>query len=161
MKKHGMRYHKFYHTWDSMMQRCNNSKSTNYKNYGGRGIKISEEFKDCKVFIEYLELLPNYSENKTIDRIDNEGNYERGNIKWATVVEQNLNKRIKSDNTSGYTGVSKAVNSPRWRAYIYLNSKTQISIGIYDTIKEAIEARNDYIINNNLKHKIQNYDNNT
>lgn len=157
MKKHGMKYHKFYSTWDSMMQRCNNPKSINYKNYGGRGIKVSEEFKDCKVFIAYLESLPDYFKGKTMDRIHNEGNYERGNIKWSTLVEQNLNKRIKSDNTSGYTGIAKAVNSPKWRAYIYLNSKTQISIGIYNTIKEAVEARNNYIINNKLNHKIQNY----
>jgi hypothetical protein len=157
MKKHGMRYHKFYSTWDSMMQRCNNPKCTNYKNYGARGIIVSEEFKNCKTFIEYLESLPDYSKDKTMDRINNEGNYERGNLKWSTTVEQNLNKRIKSDNTSGYTGVAKAVNSPRWRAYIYLNSKKQISIGIYDTIKEAVEARNDYIISNKLNHKIQKY----
>ena len=152
-----MRYHKFYSTWDSMMQRCNNPKCTNYKNYGARGIIVSEEFKNCKTFIEYLESLPDYSKNKTMDRINNEGNYERGNLKWSTVVEQNLNKRIKSDNTSGYTGVAKAVNSPRWRAYIYAESKKQISIGIYDTIKEAVEARNNYIISNKLNHKIQKY----
>jgi len=75
--------------------------------------------------------------------------------KWSTRKEQNLNKRVKSDNTSGYTGVAKAVNSPRWRVYIYLDSKTQISIGIYDTIKQAVETRNKYIIDNNLNHKIQ------
>jgi hypothetical protein len=155
MKKHGLRQHRFYSTWDSIMQRCNNPNCTNYKNYGARGITISKEFKDCKTFIEYLESLPDYSKDKQIDRINNDSNYERGNLKWSTRKEQNLNKRIKSDNTSGYTGVAKAVNSPRWRSYIYLDSKTQISVGIYDTIKEAVEGRNNYIITHKLTHKIQ------
>lgn len=151
---HGMRYHKFYSTWDSMMQRCNNPKSTNYKNYGSRGIKVSEEFKDCKSFIDYIESLPNYSNDKQIDRIDNNRGYERDNLKWSTQLEQHSNKRIRSDNTSSYQGVSKAVDSPKWRAYIYVD-KIQIYIGIFNTIKEAVEARNKYITDNNLHHKIQ------
>lgn len=151
---HGMKHHPFYATWDSMMQRCNNPKCTNYKNYGARGITVSEEFKDCKVFINYIESLDGYSRGKQVDRIDNNKGYERGNLKWSTQSEQNYNKRVRSDNKSGYQGVAKAVNSPRWRAYIYVN-KSQISIGIYNTVEEAVKARNNYIINNNLHHKIQ------
>lgn len=152
---HGLRYHKFYGTWDSMMQRCNNSKSTNYKNYGARGIKVSEEFKDCKTFIKYIESLPNYSEDKQIDRINNDLGYQRNNLKWSDRTEQNLNKRVKSDNSTGYTGVSKAVNSTdNYRAYLFIKNK-YINIGIFDSIEEAVKARNKYILDNNLNHKIQ------
>ena len=156
-KTHGLRYHPLYSTWDSMMQRCNNSKHRSYKNYGARGISVSEEFKNCKTFIEYIETLPNYSDNSQIDRIDNDKGYERENLRWLNRSEQNLNKRTRSDNTSGYQGVAKAVNSSRWRCYLYLQNKTQVSIGIFDTIREAVEARNQYIKDNNLNHKIQNY----
>lgn len=154
-KTHGLRYHSLYATWDSMMQRCNNPKHRSYKNYGEREITVSEEFKNCKNFIEYIESLPNYSEDNQIDRIENDKGYERGNLRWLNRSEQNLNKRTRSDNTSGYQGVSKAVNSPRWRSYLYLDTKIQISIGIFDTIKEAVEARNKYITDNKLSHKIQ------
>lgn len=158
-KTHGLRYHPFYATWDSMMQRCFNPKCTNYKNYGARGITVSEEFKDCRIYISYIESLSNYSEssNYQVDRINNDGNYERGNLRFSSFLEQNHNKRVKSDNKTGYKGVAQAVNSPRWRSYIYLESKTQISVGIFNTIKEAVEARNQYILDNSLPHKIQDY----
>lgn len=162
MYKHGMKKHPLYTTWDSMMQRCNNPRCTNYPNYGGRGIKISDEFKDCKTYISYIESLPNYliTNNLQVDRINNDGHYERGNLKLSSQVEQNHNKRVRSDNKTGYKGVAKAVNSPKWRSYIYLDSKTQVGIGIFETIKEAVAARNQYIIDNNLPHKIQEYANN-
>lgn len=153
---HGMKYHKFYSTWDSMMQRCNNPNCTNYKNYGNRGIKVSEEFKNCKTFIDYIESLPNYSDDKQIDRIDNEKGYERNNLKWSDRTEQNLNKRVSRTNSTGYTGVSKAVNSARYRSYLFINNQYK-NIGIFDTVELAVNARNAYIIANNLKHKIQKY----
>lgn len=156
--KHGMKKHPLYSTWDSMMQRCFNPKCTNYKNYGARGIIVSEEFRDCKTYILYIESLPNYSSNNKlqVDRIDNDGNYERGNLKLSTLTEQNHNKRVRNDSSTGYKGISKAVNSPRYRSYLYQNNK-HISIGIFDTIKEAVEARNQYIKQNNLPHQIQVY----
>lgn len=157
---HGLRYHKYYPIWDGMMQRCLNDKSTSYKNYGSRGISVSEEFKNCEKFISYIESLPNYSEGKQIDRINNDGNYEKGNLRWATKQEQSFNTRVRIDNNSRYTGVSKLKNKEKWRAYIFLSSNNQIHIGTFNTIKEAVFARNNYIIKNNLKHKIQKYENN-
>lgn len=154
---HGMKRNPLYIRWDSMMQRCYNPNHNSYKNYGARGIIVSEEFKDCKVYVEYILTLDKPEGANQIDRIENSKNYERGNLRWVTAIENNLNKRTRSDNTSGYQGVAKAVNSPKWRSYLYLDSKTQVSIGIFDTIKEAVEARNEYIIKNNLKHKIQAY----
>lgn len=103
---HGLKHHPLYSRWDSMMQRCNNPKNTNYKHYGGRGIKVSEEFKNCKIYIDYIQSLPGYSLNKfnQVDRIDNDGNYERGNLKWSGTVEQIINTRIRINNKTGYKG---------------------------------------------------------
>jgi len=155
--KHGLRNHKYYRIWDGVMQRCYNPKATSYKNYGARGICVSEEFKDCKTFICYLESLPGYLKKMELDRIDNNGNYERNNLKWATRQEQTFNTRVRKDNISNYTGVCKQVRSLKWRAYLNIDGKKQKHLGVYDTIKEAVEARNKYIIDNNLKHKIQTY----
>lgn len=157
-KTHGLKYHSLYATWDSMMQRCNNPKHNSYKNYGARGIKVSEEFKNCKIYIEYIESLPNYFQftKLQVDRIDNNQDYKRDNLRLATQDQQHHNKRNRSDNKSGYKGVAKAVNSSKWRAYIY-QSKKQVMLGSFNTIKEAVEARNQYIIDNKLFHKIQTY----
>ncbi len=156
---HGLKYHPLYSRWDSMMQRCNNKNCTNYKDYGGRGIEVSEEFKDCKIYIKYIESLKGYKIDLDlqVDRINNNGNYERNNLKLSTQTEQKLNTRLRKDNIIGYKGISKAVNSKgKYRAYLYLN-KEQISIGIYCSIEEALSARNKYILDNNLLHEVQSF----
>jgi hypothetical protein len=77
-----------------MMHRCYNSNNKMYCHYGGRGIVVCEEWHDVREFIQYCEevlgpLPPKYS----IDRIDNDGDYEPGNIRWATASEQIRNRR--------------------------------------------------------------------
>jgi len=95
-KKHGLRSHKLYGTWQSMKTRCYNRKRADYKYYGGRGISVSEEFRgDFNVWFDYVTSLSNYESrdelNLTIDRIDNNKNYERGNLRWATKKQQARN----------------------------------------------------------------------
>jgi hypothetical protein len=97
-KKHGLRNHKLYSTWQSMKTRCYNKKRADYKYYGGRGITVSEEFRsDFLVWFNYVTSLPNYENreklNLTIDRVDNNKNYERGNLRWATKKQQVKNSR--------------------------------------------------------------------
>ena len=141
------------------MQRCYNLNSTNYKNYGARGIKVSEEFKDINNYIKYIENLFGYEENTKlqVDRINNSKNYESGNLKLSTSKEQSHNQRVRKDNKSGYTGIVISTNLKKWRSYIFLNSKTQIVLGTFDTIEKAIDVRNKYIVDNNLPHKLQTY----
>ena len=78
--------------WNGMMQRCYNTNSQGYKNYGGRGIKICEEWHDREKFIEWA-LKNGYSNDLSIDRIDVNGNYEPDNCRWVDWQTQCDNKR--------------------------------------------------------------------
>lgn len=88
-----------YSTWSGMVSRCNNPASKKYENYGGRGIKIFEDWDNgstvgFEVFAAYVLLvLGPRPEGCSLDRIDNDGDYEPGNLRWATVQEQLANKR--------------------------------------------------------------------
>ena len=83
-----------YITWLAMKSRCTNPKNVAYKNYGGRGIKICEEWKnDFQAFYDYIG--PR-EKGYGIDRIDNDGNYEPGNVRWVTRSENT--KKMHRDN---------------------------------------------------------------
>jgi hypothetical protein len=79
--------------WGDMKNRCNNPRHKGFKNYGGRGIKICEDWqKDFSIF-KVWAIANGYSETLKIERINNDGNYEPDNCKWATDLEQSFNKR--------------------------------------------------------------------
>lgn len=91
----GVRSHDLYGTWSNMKARCLKKDHKNYDRYGGRGIGIHEPWiNDSVAFIEWIEKnLGDRPEGHTLDRIDNDGNYEPGNLRWATQSQQNSNKR--------------------------------------------------------------------
>lgn len=86
-------YRKMRQVWHSMIRRCERRTESSYERYGGRGIKVAEVFKGpdgFSAFVEHLGTPP--STEHEIDRIDNDGNYEPGNIRWATHAEQVRNR---------------------------------------------------------------------
>lgn len=83
---------RLYKIWKGMRKRCNNKNSVGYKNYGGRGIGICSEWDNFVNFYDW-SIRNNYAESLTLDRINNDGNYEPSNCRWATMKQQSNNSR--------------------------------------------------------------------
>lgn len=125
-----------YISWKQMLDRCTNENLPRYKDYGGRGITVCERWRDFNNFLSDMGRKP--SSKHSIERIDNNGNYEPGNCKWATDTEQAINQRIRKDNTTGVKGVY--LIRGKWQASIGVDGKL-IYVGYFDTKEQAIEAR--------------------
>ncbi len=91
-KAHGLTKTGEYASWYGMHSRCSNPKTDRYKDYGGRGVRVCERWKDFLTFL--ADMGPKPSPEHTLDRFpDNDGNYEPGNCRWATPAEQGRNRR--------------------------------------------------------------------
>ena len=150
-KTHGLSNHRLYETWVGERKRCYSTTNREYLTYGARGIKMSKEFHDFPTWLAYVESLDNaYKPTYTIDRIDNDGNYERGNLRWADKTTQAQNTtNLACNNTSGYRGVTSVGN--KWRARLEANG-TKTHLGYFDSKNEAAVAVNTYITENSLHH---------
>jgi hypothetical protein len=80
-----------YATWDAMIARCERSGRENYRYYGARGIAVCERWR--RSFSAFLEDMGERPKGRTLDRIKTDGDYEPGNCRWATPIEQAANRR--------------------------------------------------------------------
>ena len=118
--KDGRKGTRLYSIYRGMTTRCYNSNTPNYKRYGARGITMCDEWKDnFQTFYDWA-MSHGYSDELTIDRIDNNGNYEPSNCRWITVKEQNRNKR----NVKFITYGGKTQTIPEWTKELHLGKET-------------------------------------
>jgi len=87
---HGLYKHRLYYTWKGMRDRCERPSNKDYPYYGGRGIKLCDRWKTPVLFVQ--DMYPSYIEGYTIERMNNDGDYEPNNCKWVTKAENNKTK---------------------------------------------------------------------
>lgn len=130
--KHGLRKHKLYKVWLDMKARCTKSNRIEYKHYGGRGISVCDEWlNNPKLFIEWA-LNNGYEKELTIDRVDNNGNYEPSNCRFVNRSVQNSNKRYT--NKFGINYISK--NNKGFMVRKVIDGKRKY-FGTFNTLEEA------------------------
>jgi len=153
-KTHGLEGTKIYNMWLNIKARCYNPKNNRYSSYGGRGIRVCDEWHDSSKFIDWA-LANGFNAKEgvrntthTIERVDVEKDYCPENCKFLPLEEQHYNKqRLSTTNTSGYIGVS--VRTGRSTATITFKGK-QVFNKSTKTSKHAALLRELYIIENAL-----------
>jgi hypothetical protein len=142
-----------------MNHRCYNNKNKDYKDYGGRGVKVCAHWRVN--FLDFYNwcMINGWKQGLEIDRRENDGNYEPDNVHFISRRKNILNQRLLlSTNKSGYRGVCWNKANKKWTAKIIIKGK-RIYLKRHRTKEEAVQARNNYIIKNNLQseYKIQEY----
>jgi hypothetical protein len=161
-KKHNLSNSKLFNAWSAMKARCYQSKNKYYHNYGERGISICDEWKNNFMSFYIWSINNGYQDDLSIDRIDNDGNYEPSNCRWADKFTQLQNTRLlRATNKSGYRGVSFFKRTNKWKTQIYHNNR-QLCLGYFYDKDLAAKVYNDFVIENNLlqplnKIKIETY----
>ena len=152
-RTHGMTGSRMYMSWSGMKCRCFNKKNPAYNHYGGRGITVCDEWKQDFMNFYNWSIENGYTDELTIDRINNNGNYEPSNCRWTDMTQQIVNQRMNKNNTSGYTGISWYPTNKKWEANLSYNKEVLLR-KFFNTKMEAVKYRNKFILDNNLPHKL-------
>jgi len=146
---HGLTHHPLYRVWTFMRHRCSAKSCEYYRNYGGRGISVCDEWQEFKPFYDWA-IGNGWKKGLILDREDNNGNYTPENCRFVDAKTSIANQRlIKTNNTSGYRGVSFRKDKNRYRAYMEVNGKTKW-IGSFKSAKEAAVMRDCKVSEYNL-----------
>lgn len=132
---HGLSDSPEYRTWNGMINRCDHPSQASYPRYGGRGIQVCDRWRSFENF--YADMGP--SHGLSIERRDNDGDYEPNNCYWADRTTQSLNQGVRSDNKTGVTGVCQLKNG-RYSAELKIYGKRVLNT-TFSTLEEAVEAR--------------------
>lgn len=152
MTTHGLSNHPLYHRWKNMKRRCEDPSSSWYYRYGGRDINVCKKWRDSPSSFVKWAIANGWNPNLVIDRIDNDDGYFPENCRIVTPSDNNCNIPKRIDNSTGYIGVYKAGN--RYKAEVhYQNRKWRL--GSHKTAKKAAIARDKFIIERKLPHKLQ------
>lgn len=151
-KTHGVSHKRIYRIYYHMKDRCLNLKNIQYRDWGGRGIKICDEWSTNFISFYKWSMDNGYKDNLQIDRIDNNGDYNPSNCRWVEKNIQSRNtRRIYKHNTSGYRGVCFIKNRNKWKSSICVD-RQPFHLGYFDTPLEAAEAYDRYVKENKLEH---------
>lgn len=132
-----------------MIRRCYDERRWNYQYYGAKGIEVCDKWKHDFFAFKQWALESGYKTGLSIDRINLKGNYTPENCRWVDRHIQCSNRSKRSDNSSGYTGVTFDKSRNKWVAYICIHRKNKY-LGSFSTPEEARDKRNQYILENNL-----------
>ena len=135
--------HPLYPIWGSMIGRCENADDPRFADYGGRGIKVCQRWRNSFAFF-VSDMGQRPTPNHSLDRKDNNKGYDKTNCRWATNEEQSSNRRIFSNNTTGYIGV-KQLASGRVTAQ-WSHQGRRYLLGRFATAQAASLARNEFIV---------------
>lgn len=127
---HGLTQHSLYRVWASMLSRTSNENHPGYKNWGGRGITVCEEWKSDFLSFYNWAMANGYQDHLTIERKNNNGNYEPGNCYWATMTEQAHNRRNTKLNMDAASNIRSDA-----RPYKYISEDYRISASTISQIK--------------------------
>lgn len=134
-EKHGMARTKIYNAWCNMKGRCYRKSMKRYELYGGRGIKVCDEWLNSFISFYNWSMKNGYQENLTLDRIDVNGNYSPKNCRWISNLEQQSNKT--NNHYITYEGKTKSLI--QWAKHFKINEKTlQKRLSKGWSIKEAL-----------------------
>lgn len=134
---HGLRRHELYSVWQNMRRRCQDPKAIGYENYGARGISVHEPWvSSFPIFLRdiYKEIGPRPS-GTSLDRVNNDGNYEPGNVRWATSKAQ-ANNRRQHPRARDWVAI-KATNESKVDVFTHLSDLTAKylrSVLLYDPL---------------------------